>query len=84
MQTEETPDRPSEEPQTEHHFETPVVRETGPRPGTDEERDDGDDAGAEQGRPQEREMAASEGPVAAPARRPRTSAARMASGPARR
>jgi hypothetical protein len=52
MQTEETPDRGPEEPQTDHHFETPVVREAPPARGTDDERDDEDDAGAEQRRPQ--------------------------------
>jgi hypothetical protein len=52
MQTEETPDRGPEEPQTDHHFETPVVREAQPVGGTDDERDDEDDAGAERQRPQ--------------------------------
>jgi hypothetical protein len=40
---------------TVHHFETPVVHEARPA-RTNEERDDGDDAGAEQRRPQEREV----------------------------
>jgi hypothetical protein len=57
MQTEETPDRRPEGPQTDHHFETPVVREARPARTTFEERDDGDDAGAQQQPPQEREMA---------------------------
>lgn len=65
MQTEETPERRSEEPQTEHHFETPVVREDRPARVTDDERDDGDDDGAGQGQPPEREMPASERLVAA-------------------
>jgi hypothetical protein len=41
---------------TVHHFETPVVHEARARAHTNEERDDGDDAGAEQRRPQEREV----------------------------
>jgi hypothetical protein len=57
MQTEETPDRGPEAPRTDHHFGTPVVREARPARGTDDERDDEDDAGAEQRQAQEREMA---------------------------
>jgi hypothetical protein len=56
MQTEETPDRRSEKPQTDHQFETPVVREDRPGRTADEERDDAGD-GAEQPRPAKREMA---------------------------
>jgi hypothetical protein len=56
MQTEETPDRRPEESQTDHHFETPVVREARPVRATSAERDDENDAGAEQGPAQEREM----------------------------
>lgn len=57
MQTEETPDRQREEPQTDHHFETPVVREARPARATHEERDDGADVGAERRPPQERAVA---------------------------
>jgi hypothetical protein len=57
MQAEETPDREPEEPQKDHHFGTPVVREARPAQGTDDERDDEDDAGAEQRQAQERELA---------------------------
>jgi hypothetical protein len=52
MQREETPDRRSEEPPTDHHFETPVVREAQPARATHEEHDDENDAGAERQRPQ--------------------------------
>jgi hypothetical protein len=54
MQREETPDRRPEEPQTDHHFETPVVREARPARAPHEEHDDGNDAGAERQRPQAR------------------------------
>jgi hypothetical protein len=78
MQTEETPDRRPEEPQKDHHFGTPVVREARPAQGTDDERDDEDDAAcAEQRQAPEREMASG-------TRRRQPSAPRMASGPARR
>jgi hypothetical protein len=43
MPTEERPARGPEKPQTDHHFETPVVREARPADATTEEREDGPD-----------------------------------------
>jgi hypothetical protein len=38
MQTGETPDRQPEEPQADHHFQTPVVREARPAQPTGADR----------------------------------------------
>jgi hypothetical protein len=40
MHTDETPDRQTEAPPSDHQFETPVVREAHPADAADEERDD--------------------------------------------
>jgi hypothetical protein len=79
MQIEETPDRRRQEEQTDHHFETPVVREARPGRAAHEERENGDDAGAEQQRPQERGLIRLR-----TTRRLLTSAPRTARRPARR
>jgi hypothetical protein len=53
MHTDETPDRRTEKPTSDHQFEIPVVREEQPGGGEGEERDDPAD-GPERPRPERR------------------------------